>query len=523
MNSEIASKAERYSNGVRILVGFSVLLLGGWVFANLFSALSYVAAQGDEEATRNLGHAFCVIIGVLWALLALQFDLSSFKYNHLSKLFHLPWSFRQLYFACLLRSLCDIWILFWISLILWWALNSGPGFTVLGWATVLFSNLLFAMSMVSWIHVIRTAIERSVYSRIYKWAVRLVLAGLFVGGNYASIATNFKNSNSVNTDASVSGLNVADYTVAMPPGLLAEIIHAIRGGDASSAGFCVAALFAFVLTGWHFGIGMTKKTMRETGSTRWMTKSRGNSKSLFESLSDPLARMVPIGYALFMTQEFVYLLRWNRVRITVAFFLILIPSYLITVAPRAPQLLGIFPWYFCMMKFMFSYLNKDGKAVWHNYLLPFDKYKVIVGKNAALLLLQYLINVISSSVILPLCLGQFELGRGFVPVFAYFVFATFSYGFGKLGFNFQSIPHVENVYIFCDAQDDIDRYCDNGPGFGVPSYRGKFHIRNFQPYNEIRVLFSGWIFVFLQWPLSCCLSGAFGTVPNCWKGIGIGY
>ena len=404
--NSVRSRAIQY--GVRMLVGFPVLLLGAWMFANLFSSVTQVAAQGDQAITRNLGHAFCVIVGISWIVLALQFDLNSLKYNHIKKLFHFPWSFRQLYSACLLRAICDIWILFWTYLILWWVLGSEPGFTVLGWAMVVVSIMLFGLSIVSWTHVLRTAIERSVHSYIYKWAVRLVLVGLFVGANYGSIVSNFESSDSENIDVLVSDLNVADYTVATPPGLLAEIIHALRVGDASSAGLCVAGLMAFVLTGWHFGIGMTRKTMQETGSTGWMTASKGNGKSLFEWISDRLAGLVSIGYVLFMTQEIVYLLRWNRVRVTVAFFFILIPGYLISVAPRAPQLLGICPWYYCMIKFMFSYLNKDGKAVWHNYLLPFDNYKVIVGKNAALLLLQYLISLICSAIILPFIWNSFN-------------------------------------------------------------------------------------------------------------------
>ena len=387
------------SFATRTFVVMSLFLLGGWLLEGPILTTRTYLSSADDSAVKQVVHTLCLALTIVWLVLALQFNINSLPHNHLFRMTLLPWNLREVYSACLVRAITKGWIVVWLSVPTWLYLQVNQDSTLPTSIRFVFLILIFGSTMVAWIHVFKEIVERYVRTKAFKWVLRLFVAAFFLALNYLSASTKLgPGPSSLWKDSLVTHM-ISDYSVFTPPGMLAEAITRLQDLHAST--WCILGLIFYTWLGWTLGLILTRKSLsveRTPDSTiGWIAPN-----SMFEWIDDRIGKLLPSGTAPLFVQELVYLLRWRRVwmMIGVSSFMLLV--YLTVLRYRAPELIVLTGFNFCLVKFMFTYLNKEDKGIVHYYLLPFDLKSVIFGKNLAVLLLQYAVIGISLAISLTL-------------------------------------------------------------------------------------------------------------------------
>ena len=257
----------------------------------------------------------------------------------------------------------------------------------------LLSVFLFGLIVVSWTHVFRILIDHTFHSRILKWTFWGIGLILFLGINFASVYAKMDAEATEVWTYLLKTSRISDYSVFLPPGLFTEMLYSFNEEDFLISAACFLGMLTYLWTGLKVGSLLIANTMEKTGTTLSGVQPGSRRRLFMERAEKWVERIVPDRYVPVLLQELTYLLRWNRVWVIVTFCVFVSATSFFALQVIAPTLLGVCPLFFCMARFMNCFLNKDGTAVVHYFLLPIRNVDLVISKNIALLLFQYLITI----------------------------------------------------------------------------------------------------------------------------------
>lgn len=381
---------------VSSLIFFAFVFYGSFTFGAVFHVLNSLVGSENAFVVRELTHLFSLGIFLGWCALSVFTGITSSNIRQLFGLSLFPLSFKWLYTVSTISGLFGYWIVIFGPAFLWLMVSLKLTSDLLSVLSSLSSILLFVTVTHLLIHILSSWVETSIrILRNRKLFSALFFLILIVLLNSASIVCRNYIGSAQTVSELLLRLRLSRYLVFTPPGLLANLLFNIRSGR--YAEFLLASLpglLAYLVFAWWIGYKLAEKALFESFSKPKKINA-GQRSDLFEKMCDFFKAAIPSHYLPIVVREMLYLIRYNRIRLM--FGLLLIGEFTLPLIYGYKNemsflpLMGIFvPFGMFFYPFINNIFALESKGIVNNFVLPFDKRTILMGKNIALFLTHWM-------------------------------------------------------------------------------------------------------------------------------------